>query len=233
MYGCGEQAAGSTGDWHGAHAARHRGAAASHRALRLRVSVRRRLGSRKRAERHPLYHRREQFVTVCGEITSCIVEVAPDPERIDHVWIEVAAGADGPLRLSLTSTSLKSRAAGLDPRVRVGIVTSSWSELPAAGVRAAESFDYSAIEAQTPVSFVAFEREEVEDLLRSRATRAVWVRAWGDLYARDHAGVHQIHSRRASRAVPVDLRGRDGAVQFFYSEARSCELLLLKFAGQP
>jgi hypothetical protein len=192
----------------------------------------RRLGSLKRAERHPLYHRREQFVEVCGEITSCIVEVETNPAKIDHVWIDVAAGDDGPIRLSLTTTSLKSRAAGVDPRVRVGTLTSAWTELPPAGVRAAQPFDYSTIQAETAVEFVPYEREELEALLRDRARAAVWVQAWGDLYARDHAGVHQIHSRRSSLAVPVDLRGRDGAVRFYFAEPHECELLLLKFAGQ-
>lgn len=170
---------------------------------------------------------------VCGEITSCIVEVETDPERIDHVWIEMRAGDDGPLRLSLTTTSLIAKRAGVDARVSVGIVFSAWNELPPAGVRAAEPLDYTTIAEEQPVEFVACERDEIESLLRDRATAAVWVQAWGDLYARDHAGVHQIHSRRASLAVPVDLRGRDGAVQFFFRNPNLCELVLLKFAGQP
>ncbi|CAN5305213.1 hypothetical protein BH20VER2_BH20VER2_04550 [soil metagenome] len=170
---------------------------------------------------------------VCGEITSCIVEVETDPERIDHVWIEIRAGTEGPLRLSLTTTSLIAKRAGIDPRVQVALVTSPWSELPPAGVRAAEAFDYATIEAaERPVEFTAYEREEVEELLCDRSAAAVWVQAWGDLYARDHAGVHQIHSRRASLAVPVDLRGRDGAVQFYFRNPDVRELVLLKFAGQ-
>jgi hypothetical protein len=59
------------------------------------------------------------------------------------------------------------------------------------------------------------------------------VEAWGDFYFRAHIGVHQIHSRRASNAVPRDLIGRDGAIQFYYREPRVREMLLFKFAGQP
>jgi hypothetical protein len=44
--------------------------------------------------------------------------------------------------------------------------------------------------------------------------------------------LHQIHSRRASSAVPEDLRGRDGAVRFYFDEDQRSELALLKFSGQ-
>ena len=49
----------------------------------------------------------------------------------------------------------------------------------------------------------------------------------------DVPGIHQLHSRRGSHAVPKDHLGRDGAVQFYFAESQRSELLLFKFAGQP
>jgi hypothetical protein len=37
---------------------------------------------------------------------------------------------------------------------------------------------------------------------------------------------------RASCSVPRDLQGRDGAIRFYYADARA-ELLLFKYCGQP
>ena len=57
--------------------------------------------------------------------------------------------------------------------------------------------------------------------------------AWGDLYIREHPGIHQVHSRRASCAVPRDIVGRDGALRFYFGRDTVCETLLFKFCGQP
>lgn len=43
----------------------------------------------------------------------------------------------------------------------------------------------------------------------------------------------KIHSRRASCAVPGDLRGRDGALRFYFESGQATELFLFKFCGQP
>lgn len=158
---------------------------------------RRRLGSRKRAPRHPLYARREEFVEAAGAVVAARIETGKRPERIDHVWIEINAGESGPLRLALTTRSLKGLDAGFDPRVWVGVVVSPWHALPPPGIRSAESLDYSTIEAISAVEFMPYQRAALETFLIEQATHAVWVQAWGDLYVRDHAGVHQIHSRRA------------------------------------
>jgi hypothetical protein len=63
-------------------------------------------------------------------------------------------------------------------------------------------------------------------------TQAGLIEAWGAPYHRAQPGLHQIHSRRASSAVPEDLRGRDGAVRFYFDEDQRSELALLKFSGQ-
>jgi hypothetical protein len=62
---------------------------------------------------------------------------------------------------------------------------------------------------------------------------AVRAEVWGDLYARDHLGVHQIHSRRRSAVVNTDFKARDGALKLYYAQDNLAELFLFKFAGQP
>jgi len=84
-----------------------------------------------------------------------------------------------------------------------------------------------------PIAYEPFEPDALAELLLERGKRAVRVEVWGDLYARDHLGVHQIHSRRASCAVSIDLKGRDGAIKFYYAEENAAELFLFKFCGQP
>ncbi len=153
-------------------------------------------------------------------------------EKIDHVWIEIEAGADGRLSLSLSTCSRPSRLAGFDSRVRLGIVGSTWSELPAAGVSRAQHLDYAVLEAEHAIEYLAHDRIELEKILLEKAGRAVCAEAWGEFYIRGHVGVHQIHSRRGSFAVPKDYVGQDGALQLYY-EGGGRELLLFKFAGQP
>jgi hypothetical protein len=70
------------------------------------------------------------------------------------------------------------------------------------------------------------------DLFALRCGNCRLIEAWGVPYHRAQPGLHQIHSRRASNAVAEDLRGRDGAVRFYFDEDQRVELALLKFAGQ-
>jgi len=170
---------------------------------------------------------------VAGPVGAVVIEVSDRPEKIDHVWINVLAGAAGTLSIALSTCSRQSRAAGFDPRIWVGTVASTWSELPAAGIHRADPFNYADIEAKYPVRYVPYDRPELEELLLQRARRAVCAEAWGELYVRGHGGLHQIHSRRSSFAVPEDLIGQDGALRLYYREATLAEMLLLKFAGQP
>ena len=175
----------------------------------------------------------EHFVCVRGEIARVRVEHHPQPEKIDHVWIDLRAGAAGLVQLSLSTFSRQSLAAGFDPRVRLGVLAGRWERLPAPGLQRAEPLDYAEIEQATPVEFELCERRVLEEALLEKAGRAVFAEAWGDFYVRGgRTGLHQIHSRRASHAVKTDHRGRDGALKFYYSTGES-DLMLFKFAGQP
>ena len=109
---------------------------------------------------------------------------------------------------------------------------STWSELPAAGVIASEALDYATIVASNAVDFRQFERVPLESLIAEKVNRALFVEGWGELYARGHSGIHQVHSRRASYAFKTDHIGRDGSVRFYFKAGRS-EMLLFKFYGQP
>ena len=177
---------------------------------------------------------RDRFVTVAGEVASVTIEQEEDERKIDHVWITVRAGDFGRVEISLSTASRQSRALGFDPRVRVGVVRSAWTELPPAGVRVINMpLDYGALEAQHPIEYTPLERPGVERLLIDKAERAIFVEAWGEFYIRAHIGVHQIHSRRASNAVPREVIGQDGGVRFYFQEGKKAEMLLFKFDGQP
>lgn len=175
----------------------------------------------------------DHYVRVAGEIAAVAVETDEDDRKVDHVWITVRAGEWGRVQISLSTCSRYSRAAGIDPRLRVGSISSVWQELPDAGVSEPAPLDYAIVESREHVDYEPHERESVEEMLVTRARRAVFVEAWGDFYIRSHVGVHQIHSRRASFAMTRDVVGRDGAVQFYYRDPNVSEMMLFKFAGQP
>ncbi len=216
---------------------------ASHRLLAGRGSPRRSLEDQEEGRRLPeraarprvpdhLLRLRDRFVTAAGEIATVRVEQEEDPRKIDHVWIQLRAGEVGRVQISLSTCSRQSRAAGFDPRVRVGIIHSTWTELPPRGVRLAPPLDYALLESARPVLYQTLDRAALEHLLVTKARRAIYLEAWGEFYFRAHMGVHQIHSCRGSFAVPRDLIGRDGAVQFYFREPDTRELLLFKVAGQ-
>lgn len=176
---------------------------------------------------------RGAFVCVTGPIAACVVEQSVNPRKVDHVWIDVSAGTSGLIRVSLNTCSLKNRDAGFDSRVRLGVVTSTWSDLPTAGVKSAMPLNYATVEAANTIAYLEQEQEALENLLLGKAQRAIALEAWGEFYMQEAAGIHQLHSRRGSHAMPKDYIGRDGAVQFYFAEERARELLLFKFAGQP
>lgn len=188
-------------------------------------------GRRRRVPDHA-YTLRDRYVSVAGEIAAAVIEQEEDERKIDHVWITVRAGDFGRVEISL-STASRSRALGFDPRVRVGLIRSTWTELPPAGVTPITGpLDYATLEAEHPVDYTALERPATERLLIDSARRAIFMEAWGEFYVRAHIGIHQIHSRRASHAVPRDVVGKDGAIRFYFNEAHTTEMLLFKFAGQ-
>jgi len=88
------------------------------------------------------------------------------------------------------------------------------------------------VEASSEVKYEEYEQAALAELLMTKAKKAVRAEVWGDLYARDHLGVRQIHSRRASAAVREDITGRDGALMLYYTEGNQAELFLFKFYGQ-
>lgn len=174
-----------------------------------------------------------KFVHVIGVPYAIDRAPADDPANADRLWLTIEAPPFGRLRASINTTSLLSRDAGADSRIRVGIVKSTWDEKPAPGLSEDPGQNYAKIEAAFSVTYVDMERDTLADFLIERAKRAVRAELWGDLYAQEHLGVRQLHSRRGSTAVPTDLRNHDGALKFYYAEENSAELLLFKFAGQP
>jgi hypothetical protein len=169
---------------------------------------------------------------VAGTPVAFAAEIDRVPANIDHFWITIDVGTDGPIRIALSTHSRQNAVAGFDPRMRVGVVTSKWSELPPAGVEKFARLDYRTIEAASPVGYVEYERPALEILLTQKAKRAIFVEAWGELYVRTHVGIHQVHSMRASCSVARDLFGRDGAIRFYFPDG-TAELLLFKYCGQP
>lgn len=142
-------------------------------------------------------------------------------------------GTGEPLRIALSTHSRQNAAAGFDPRLRIGTVGSTWTELPPPGLLKSPGLDYHQIEAASAVTYVEYARPELEALLMDKARRAIFIEAWGELYVRTHSGIHQVHSMRASCSVLRDFVGRDGAIRFFFTEDARAELLLFKYCGQP
>jgi hypothetical protein len=193
---------------------------------------RRKIHTAARSRSARLLAQRGHFVRVAGEPVACEIERDNDPSRIDHLWITIRAGRFGSLRIAVNTCSLDNRDLGFDSRIRVGIIHSTWSELPAPGVFASVPLDYATIEAEHFLIFHEYERSAVESMLIEIINRARFVEGWGDLYVRGHIGIHQVHSRRASPVVRTDHFGRDGAIRFYCKEART-EMVLFKFFGQP
>src|SRR5205085_68903 len=103
------------------------------------------------------------------------------------------------IRVALSTQSRKNAAAGFDPRMRIGLIASTWRELPATGLSKSSCLDYQSLEAATTVAYVEYGRPEMELLLTDKTKRAIFIEAWGELYIRVDVGIHQAHSMRASR----------------------------------
>ena len=160
------------------------------------------------------------------------IEYNSHESRVDHVWITLQVSESGQMRAAVNTLSRLNRDAGFDERVRMGVVRETWETLPEPGVFECDGLDYDWIESRTNVFYEFRTKPEMEGLLTRKAETAVLIEVWGDIYAHNHAGVHQIHSRHASCAIPRNLAGRDGALKFYYGEEQSSEMLLLKFCGQ-
>jgi hypothetical protein len=149
------------------------------------------------------------FVHVAGAPIAFAAEIDRVPDNIDHFWITIGMGSGESIRIALSTHSRQNAAAGFDPRVRVGIIASPWRELPAAGLSGCRGLDYQDLEAASPVTYIEYARPALEALLAEKTGRALFIEAWGDLYVRNHLGIHQVHSRRASCSVLQDYTGRD------------------------
>jgi len=174
-----------------------------------------------------------KFVHVRGVPYTVAVEESSDPLKLDHVFLTLEVPPFGRLKASINTLSRQNREAGFDPKVRIAIVPSRYTEKPATGLEECSGQDYARIEAAQKVVYKAYEREELTELLVTKLKAAVRVEVWGELYARDHLGIHQIHCRRASSSVPTDYKNRDGALMLYYPTDNLAELILFKFAGQP
>ena len=171
------------------------------------------------------------LVQVVGTPIAFAAEIDRVPANIDHFWITIGIGTGEPIRIALSTHSRQNAAAGFDPRIRVGIVTSNWSDLPTTGMEKSPGLDYRAIEGASLVTYFEYERPALEVLLTDKAKRSELIEAWGELYVRTHVGIHQVHSMRASCSVPRDFVGRDGAIRFYFPD-KTAELLLFKYCGQ-
>ena len=139
----------------------------------------------------------------------------------------------GHLRGNVQNRLRAQRLAGFDPRIRVGLNRGTWTLLPSQGAEICPANDYAEIEARSNVFYEHYERKALEYLLMDRCEVACLIEVWGAPYHRRVQGVHQIHSRRASCAVPEDITRRDGALKFYYEPGRVTEHFLFKFCGQP
>ena len=173
-----------------------------------------------------------KFVHVRGIPYTVAVEESADPLKIDHVYLNVEAPPFGRLRVAINTLSRLNRDGGFDGRVRVGIITSTYTEKPTPGLEECPGLDYAKQEEKHNVVYKEYEREALTEMLVTKMKVAIRAEIWGELYATDHIGVHQVHSRRASCAVPLDLKGRDGALKLYYPQDNLAEAFLFKFCGQ-
>ena len=167
-----------------------------------------------------------------GTVSAFEVENSVREENIDHVYVQVDASLDRPVTLSLNTLSFRNRVAGYDPRIRLAALRWRWTRLPALGLYPLEFFDYDTVELLENTEFHVMDRKAMEKHFAERCAACRLIEAWGVPYHRTHPGLHQIHSRRASCGVEQDLRGRDGALRFYFDEDQRVELILLKFCGQ-
>lgn len=174
-----------------------------------------------------------KFVHVRGIPYTVNVEESEDPLKVDHVYLNVEAPPFGRLRVAINTVSRLNRDAGFDSRIRVGIIRSTYTEKPTPGLEECAGLDYAKQEEKHNVVYEAYEHAPLVEMFVTKMKVAIRAEIWGELYARDHIGIHQVHCRRASSAVTQDLKGRDGAFKLYYPQDNLAEAFLLKFHGQP
>jgi hypothetical protein len=174
-----------------------------------------------------------KFVHVRGVPYTVAVEENEDPSKIDHVYLNVEVPPFGRLRVAVNTLSRLSRDAGFDPRVRVGIIKSTYTEKPQPSLEECNGLDYAKQDEKHGVKYEIYEQAALTEMLVAKMKAAIRVEIWGELYARDHLGIHQIHSRKGSKAMPHDVPNRDGALKLYYPQDNAAEAFLFKFDGQP
>lgn len=174
-----------------------------------------------------------KFVHVVGVPYAVELEEDADPLRNDRVWITIEAPPFGRLRCSVNTCSRLNRDAGADDKVSVAIMTSNWTERPPTQLEEMNGLDYAIISAQVGLTFEPHEPAALREMLVTRAKSAVRAEVWGELFATDTLGVHQIHCRRASAGQKKDFKSRDGALKLYYAQDNAAEMFFFKFAGQP
>jgi hypothetical protein len=172
------------------------------------------------------------YAHVVGTLAKVEMEVTASPDRMDHVMITLDVPPCGPVLLSVNTFSRFNRNAGFEPRMSVAVVKTSYAGTPEPFIEEAMGLDYATIEAQFHPRWELRGREELSALLMEKARAALRVEAWGEIYRKEHLGLHQIHSRRTSCAVKTDIIGHDGALRFYLRDGRA-EMFLFKFCGQP
>jgi hypothetical protein len=171
------------------------------------------------------------YVRLVGIPYHIRVEPHPDETLVDHVWYDVQIPPCGPVRLTINTSSRLNGRMGFDPRVRMATIPSVYDIRPEPMIAVEPPHDYRDFEVEHDVQYILYDHDPLEALLVAKGQRAVRIEAWGELYIRNHLGVHQLHSRRASSAMPTDIFGRDGAVKLYYPDM-TAEMLLIKFSGQ-
>lgn len=169
------------------------------------------------------------LVHVVGNDPKARVEDSVHP---DHLWISIHSGFGTRVVVSVNTSSRRNAEAGFDPRVRLGILRGKYDQLPERGFLECRRFSYAELPGEGQVDYRPLERVVLEQLLIDRIATATMVEVWGAPYHRDHPGIHQIHSRRASCAMASSAEGLDGALRFYFLEDRRTETLLFKFCGQ-
>jgi hypothetical protein len=173
-----------------------------------------------------------KFVHVCGVPYAVVIEAAEDPANSDHVFLTLEVPPFGRIQSAINTLSRLNRDHGFDGRIRVAILPGTYTEKPETGLEECAGQDYATLEAIQNVAYEPYEHAALAELLAAKMKTAIRAEIWGELYAREHLGIHQIHCRRASCALKTDLRNRDGALKLYYPTGNLAELFLFKFCGQ-
>jgi len=173
-----------------------------------------------------------KFVHIRGVPYTVVAEETEDPLAADHLYLNVEVPPFGRLRVCLNTLSRLNRDAGFDGRARVGIIKSTFTEKPALALEECPGLDYAKQDEKFHLQYEHIDHKTFTESFAAKFKAAVRAEIWGELYATDHLGLHQIHSRRASSAVAQDVKNRDGAIKLYYPD-NTTEAFLFKFDGQP